>query len=205
MKKINFMLISILFTTLAIVLSCNDNESTINDEVNSSIFSRGDDDSKTPDECNQDEFEDESGEVEDEIEEQCIERQIPYVPAQKDILYSIRDNILMKYPVGSRYVNEYYITSRVNKDYSQFSINNFVDVIELMPYIYEAREKFIDPSYSGVIISSTFSNKLINVLEAYKKLSNDQAYKSIIDSFIFDVNTLTNKNKNSVIHFMEHN
>lgn len=203
MKKINLVLISVFITLLAIIMSCNDNDSTINDEVNSSIFSRGDDDSKTPDECNQDEFEDESGEVGGEIEEQCIERQIPYVPAQKDILYSIRDNILLKYPVGIRYVNEYYFTSRVSKDYSQFSINNFVDVIELMPYIYEAREKFIDPGYSGVIISSTFSNKLINVLEAYKRLSDDQTYKSIIDSFIFDVNTL--KNKNSVIEFMEHN
>lgn len=157
-----------------------------------------------PDECNQDEYEDEAETetISAEVDEECEKRNVANVPTKRDILYSIRDNILLKYPKGIKYVDEYYLTSKVEKDYSKFTVGNFVDVIELMPYIYDAHDKFNKADYTGVIISSTLKSKLVNVLVAYKKLSNDAKYNSIIDSFINDVYTITNKNKSAVISFM---
>lgn len=196
MKKINIVFLTIVFASVTFILSCSDNNSQSNDKYNQ-YFQKG------PDECNQDEYEDEEQEVSIEVEEECVERQVPYVPARREVLYSIRDSILSKYPKGNKYINEYYETSKIEKDYKKFTIGNFVDVIELMPYIYDAHDKFNDVSYNGVIISSSLKIKLVNVLNAYKKLSNDITYNSIINSFINDVNALAGKDKSDVIYFME--
>jgi hypothetical protein len=72
-----------------------------------------------------------------------------------------------------------------------------------MPNIYEAHNKFLDPTYNGVIVSTDLKIKLIKVLNAYKKLSTDANYISIIDSFIIDVNNMTNRDKNDVVNFMQ--
>lgn len=197
MKKSSFIFLGILFISFNFFISCSENDSSSNNKELSYMR-------EGPDECNQDEYEDEAETetISAEVDEECEKRNVANVPTKRDILYSIRDNILLKYPKGIKYVDEYYLTSKVEKDYSKFTVGNFVDVIELMPYIYDAHDKFNKADYTGVIISSTLKSKLVNVLVAYKKLSNDAKYNSIIDSFINDVYTITNKNKSAVISFM---
>jgi hypothetical protein len=194
MKKISVLVIGIFLFSFVLIVSCSDSDSSNNKDIS---LMRG------PDECNQDEYEDESKDLSTEIEEECVERQVANVPANKDILYSIRDSILNKSPRGKRYIDEYYLTSGIEKDYKNFTIENFVDVIDLMPNIYEAHNKFLDPTYNGVIVSTDLKIKLIKVLNAYKKLSTDANYISIIDSFIIDVNNMTNRDKNDVVNFMQ--
>lgn len=117
-------------------------------------------------------------------------------------LYDVRDKCLKNSVKGRRYIEEYYYFSDVKKDFWQFSLEDMGNVIDIMPSIYEAYDNFINPKFSGVILSENFAKDLISVLKSYKPLSEDSRYNSIIDKLIIDVNSVTNMNKSQVIEFM---
>lgn len=124
---------------------------------------------------------------------------------EDNILYDIRDNFLRKSTKGYRYIGEYYYCGNTVKDYSGLTISDINSVIDLMPHIYSSYEKMQDSSYQGIIIDNTTSNKLINVLNIYKSLSNDTDYNSIIDDLKNDVIYVEGKNKSQINNFMKTN
>lgn len=115
-----------------------------------------------------------------------------------NIIYGIRDKVLEKSPRGVRFVDENYENSKIPKDFTNFNIQTFYDIIDLMPYVYIAYDRMIDNIYNGVIIDSTLRDKLIVVLNGHKLLTNDVKYTNMINNLINDSYAVTNKNKNEV-------
>lgn len=77
-----------------------------------------------------------------------------------------------------------------------------MNIIDIMPSIYEAYDNFMDPKYTGEIVSEDMKDKLIDVLGAYRDLSENKEYKATIDNLIEDVTFVAKKKKSEVIEFM---
>lgn len=122
--------------------------------------------------------------------------------ADKNIFYGIRDNVLKKSIRGNEYVEQYYATSGIKKDYSNFGFDEFLNITLLLPDVYSAYDNMIDASYTGVIVNTELRKKLENVLADHKKLSTDAKYNAMIDKLISDSNFLENKSKAEVNEFM---
>jgi hypothetical protein len=135
------------------------------------------------------------------VDSEIKTRLLDFVP-NNNILYDMRDKFLNLTIRGKRYIDEYYYVSSTKKDYSSLKTSTLLDIISLMPLIEVAYEKVTNVKYSGTIVDDKTSSLLTNVFTDFKSLSVDTKYLSIINNLQIDLKFVTNKDKKTLIDFM---
>lgn len=127
---------------------------------------------------------------------------MPRFAPKNDVLYGIRDKALAPTVKGKAYIEQYYFLGSIDKDFTRLSLKSLMSVINIMPSIYEAYDNYMDLKYTGVIVSEQLKDDLVEVLQAYKDLSDNKDYKTTIDGLIKDVQIVANMKKVQVNEFL---
>jgi len=135
--------------------------------------------------------------LENDLSERKIEAKI-----DRNILYGIRDNILLKSSKGKKYVEDYYYVSKFTSNISKLSINTIYLMLKNLPNIYDAYKRMTDDKYDSVVIEDDFKNDIIKIINEFKTLSTDERYLRILDNLINDLNEIANKRKKDVVNFL---
>lgn len=117
-------------------------------------------------------------------------------------LYEFRDKYLKQTIRGVKYVDQYYYAGSVIKDYTKLSRESLVDIVTVVPLIISSYENMMDNSYSGIIVDDELGAKFETVLNAFKPLSSDSKYTTIINDLLVDIKTVTGKDKSYLTNFM---
>jgi len=102
-----------------------------------------------------------------------------------------------------RYIEEYYYISDLKIDYSKLSIGELYDIFKIAPKIYDAYDNIKNSKFNGIIVNEELKTEIIELLNTFKKLSNNTKYITIIEGLIKDTEKIVNKNREQVIEFMK--
>ena len=118
------------------------------------------------------------------------------------MFYDIRDNNLRGHSTGELYVNAYYYLSSDLKD-EPVTMEEITNYFEILPVVASIKSKLNDNTFSGIVITESERDKLINLVNYYKtKKISDSNYQVLLDSIIEDINSLTNRNSSQIKEFL---
>lgn len=118
------------------------------------------------------------------------------------MFYDIRDNNLRGHSTGELYVNAYYYLSSDLKD-EPVTMEEITNYFEILPVVASINSKLNDNTFSGIVITESERDKLINLVNYYKtKKISDSNYQALLDSIIEDINSLTNRNSSQIKEFL---
>lgn len=109
----------------------------------------------------------------------------------EDIMYAIRDNVLVNSTVGMKYYNYYYQTSFYNVNYN---ITDAQKIAVLLPKIYNLYENYTENNLGEDIFDESTRDDIVDLLETLKtKNSNRENLVKIFDDVKKDVIFLSTK------------
>lgn len=115
-------------------------------------------------------------------------------------MYDIRDNTLSLTSKGKEYIDYYYKLSYVLRITGMYE-DKLSDMEEIMRFIHEKSLLFVS-GVSGVIINSSDAAYIKSKIAAYKNLTSNPEYKSILDVIETDVTNLTNKSRADILLYL---
>lgn len=119
-----------------------------------------------------------------------------------DMFYDIRDSNLKETTTGELYISAYYYLSTKLKEKS-VTLEEISKFVNILPVVSTIKNKLDDHNFSGIVITSNDKNKLVDLVEYYKaKKSSDAFFRSILNSIIEDINTLSNRDSQQIKDFL---
>lgn len=118
-------------------------------------------------------------------------------------LYDIRDNILKGKSTGEYYIQAYYYLGSKLKN-EPVTVTDIQKCLKIIPTFFDVYDKLTDSSYTGVVISPSQRDELIDYVQYYKsKKINDNTYQDLLNTVISDLNTITNRNSSQIMDFLK--
>ncbi len=116
-----------------------------------------------------------------------------------EYFYELRDNFLGKSLKGSKYIDDYYYTSKfitLNGLSTNFLLNSFKFCNSNMPF---KLTQFNNDLYQDtILINSEDKTNILSILESSKNITPDVRFQNIINSLIIDLNKFTGKSINEI-------
>jgi hypothetical protein len=109
----------------------------------------------------------------------------------------------MKTEKGKNYVANYYYIGKYI-DVSKLLINSLFKIVKNIPNIYSSYKKMSENDNNAIIINENFKAYIIDIINSFKGMSNDEKYLKILDDLIVDVKTVINNNRKFVLDFLSH-
>lgn len=107
----------------------------------------------------------------------------------KDDIYSFRDEYMANYKIGRKYINYYYVLSRMFDDNPSL----LIEVGQSIPTLITLMNKVVSKDESTTFVNNSIKTELTNLLNEFNKKTNNTYFKAMISDIISDLNLYSNK------------
>jgi len=118
--------------------------------------------------------------------------------------YSLRDDFMLEYYIGQKYINYYHALSSFLGENSP-SISLMVKTARLLIDFNSLFEMLLDPDeyLDNIWLTETLADRLIDLITDYKAISNNRDYQEILDDIIADIELYENMTLGDLLDTIE--